>query len=183
MIKKFKTKSGQVATIRYPKKSDLKAMLGYINKLSQEDTFITYSGEKVIKKQEKEFLDGILKGIKNHDKVCLLTFVDDNLAGVCTIERNKKGKKRTHHIAIFGISIAKKYRGQGIGFELAQAAIQEAGKRITDLRIITLNVYGINNIAQNLYQKLGFKKFGRLPQGIFYHQKYIDELKMYLDLK
>lgn len=182
MIKKFKTKFGQAALICYPKQSDLEAMFSYINKLSQEDTFITYSGEKVTKKQEKEFLDDILKGIKNRDKVCLLAFVDDNLAGVCTIERNKKGKKRTHHVAIFGISIAKKYRGQGIGFELAQVAIQEAGKRITDLRIITLNVYGINNIAQNLYQKLGFKKFGCLPQGIFYHQKYIDEIKMYLEV-
>ena len=38
--------------IRYPKWEDLEELTRYINKLSSEDTFVTFSGEEIKKEEE-----------------------------------------------------------------------------------------------------------------------------------
>ncbi len=85
-------------------------------------------------------------------------------------------------MGIFGILVEKEFRGEGIAFELGKAIIEEAKKKIKGLRIIILDVFAINKKAKKLYQKLGFREYGVLKEGILYKGKYIDEVKMVLYL-
>jgi len=97
--------------------------------------------------------------------------------GVAAIRRDKSVRKRSLHVGIFGISVEKEFRGDGVGYELGRAVIE------TGLKMVILDVFSLNTKAQSLYQKLGFKEAGRLPKKILYRGSYIDEVKMYLFIK
>jgi RimJ/RimL family protein N-acetyltransferase len=178
----FKTKSGNTAILRYPKLTDASEMTNYINILSAEDTFITFSGESISYDDEYNYLDDQIKRIARGDVVKIICEVNGKMAGICDIYRNITGRRRSYHLGVFGISVAKEFRGEGIGYELARCTIAEAKKNITGLKIVTLSVYGPNAIAKSLYEKIGFKEFGRLPKGVWYRNDYIDEISMYLEI-
>ncbi len=178
----FKTKKGEDAVIRYPKIEDVSEMTTYINTLSAEDVYITFSGEQLSYDNEYTYIADQLKRIEKGEVVKLVCEINQKMAGMCDVYRNLTGRRRSWHIGIFGISVAKKYRGDGIGYELAKMTINEAKKNIYGLRIITLSVYGPNGVAKNLYTKLGFKEFGNLPKGIWYRDTYIDEISMYMEV-
>jgi len=181
-VKIFTTKNGVKATIRYPEMSDLANMTSYINKISREDTFITFSGEQLSLNEEKKFLAKTLKQIKTRDKVFLCCFIQDELAGISSVERNLENRIRARHLGKFGLSVAHKYRGAGIGYILSKTTIEESTRKITGLRIIELEVYDINKIAKSLYKKLGFIEVGTMPEAIYYRGDYIGDTIMYLKL-
>jgi RimJ/RimL family protein N-acetyltransferase len=87
------------------------------------------------------------------------------------------------HIGNFGLIVAKKYRGEGIGKIIMNAVIEESVKNIKDLKIIILGVFACNLIAKNLYTKMGFVEYGRLPQGLKYQGSFTDEILMYKKIK
>jgi RimJ/RimL family protein N-acetyltransferase len=181
IVKKFKSKKGKEIVIRYPKWEDLDELISYINKLSQEDTFVTFSGEEIKKEEEAKVLSEWFFDMEMGNKVVLGCFYNNKLVGLANIDRDKSARKRSLHVGIFGISIEKEFRGEGIGYELGRTIIEEAKTRISGLRIVILDVYSINTNAQNLYKKLGFKDTGCLPKQILYRGQYIDEIKMYLE--
>ncbi len=159
---------------------ELDCLTFYINKLSKEDTFTLFSVERITKEEEGKNLAKWFLAMEKGDKVILGCFYKEKLVGLANVDRNIDGRKRGRHIHIgsFGVSIAKEFRGEKIGFELVKTVIEEAKKKITGLKMIILDVFAVNKIALNLYKKFGFKEYGRLPEGIFYKGKYIDELKM-----
>lgn len=178
VVKTFVTKKRKEIVIRYPKWEDLEELTFYINKLSREDTFILFSGEKITKEEEGKTLANWFLAMEKGDKVILGCFYKEKLVGLANVDRNIDYRKRGRHIGGFGVSVVKEFRGEKIGFELTKTIIKEAKKKITGLRMIILDVFEPNKIGQNLYKKLGFVEYGRLPQGIFYKGKYIDEVKM-----
>ena len=182
IIKKFISKKEKEMVIRYPKWEDLEEITRYINKLSCEDTFITFSGEEIKKEEEAKALSDWFYGIEIGDKVVLECFYNDQLVGLANIDRDKSNRKRSLHVGTLGISVEKEFRGEGIGYELGKTVIKEAKNRIDGLKMIILDVYSLNINAQNLYKKLGFKEAGRLSKKILYRGQYIDEIKMYLEL-
>lgn len=181
-VSQFTTKKGRTAIIRYPQWQDLDLLTDYINKLSAEDTYINLSGEKISREEEIEFLAGMFKSLEKGDKVYLCCFVGSSLAGACSVDRNITARKRCRHEAILGITLAQDFRSEGIGFQLAQTAIKEAKKKIAGLKLITLHVFGVNQIAQKLYHKLGFTKAGLIPGHVLYRGKFIDGILMYLKI-
>ncbi len=162
--------------IRAPKKEDLEIMLDYINELSKEKTFIRFQGEEVSKEEEENYLNSQLEKIKNHQAVQLLLLVDGNLAGLSGINLGEKIEK---HLGLFGITIKKEFRGQGLGSKLMQAVIDEAIKNLPDLEIIILACYGENTLAKQMYEKFGFKQYGNLPKGIKRESGYSNHILMY----
>lgn len=179
VIHEFITKNGQQATIRYPQSSDVQAMTEYANILSAEDTYVVLSGEQLSLEEEHAYLDDEFHKIEDGDGVLLLCTVDGNLVGISGVTRNQRGRKRSLHLGIFGISIHKDYRGQGLGHELAKTTIDEARINIDGLRIVTLSVYKPNTSAYEMYKKLGFIEYGVLPEGVAYKGGYIDKVLMY----
>lgn len=182
MVKTFTTKNGKKAIIRYPTLGDLEKLTVYINGLSTEDTFVTFSGEQISFEEEREFLSKTLKQVEDGDKVFLCCFLGTELVGVSNVDRNVENRKRARHIGKFGLSVVSKYRGEGIGFELARTTIEEARAKMPNLRMIELEVYDINQAAKSLYKKLGFVEVGTMPEAILYKGQYIGDTIMYLKL-
>ena len=178
----IRSKSGREITLRYPNIGDLDKVLEYINRISAEDTFITFSGEVITYNEEEKYLNGVLSNIAKGNSVVLYAFDGNKLIGIADVNRDLHGKKRTRHVGVFGITVAKEYRGDGIGEKLARSVIDEAHRKIEGLKMILLNVYGPNSKAQKLYVKLGFKEYGRLEKGLWYREEYYDSISMKLDL-
>lgn len=175
--KNFFTKRGRKVTIRFPQKGDLDELFSYINELVDEDTTLLIN-EKVTKKEEKEYLLGILEAIKKEEGFSLLAFYEDRLVANVGVERKKH---RQSHLGVLGISVRKDFRDEGLGNELLKQTIFLA-KDFLGLKLLVLNTFAINKRAIHLYQKMGFKKCGRWPKGVFYKEKYIDDILMYFDL-
>lgn len=171
-----KTKKGLDVLIRYPKQEDAEAMCDYINTLSAEKTFILFQGEQMTLEKEQEYLDGQLEKIKENKSTILLVFNQDKLIGISNIEQKDKAEK---HIGNFGISVAKNFRGEGVGSLLMELVMKESINNFNNLKIIVLSIFGDNNIAQSMYKKNGFEEYGNLPGGILHADIPVDHIYMY----
>lgn len=171
--------SGKQIIIRYPVESDAKAMTDYMNTLSKEQTFISFQGEILELKDEENYLKSYLEKIEKGTGVKLMVFVNDNLVGISDIESKTRVEK---HVGVFGITLAKEYRGQGVGKVLMEQVLDESKKNLKDLKIVTLSVFANNPSAVNLYKKMGFTEYGNLPKGIIHKGEYIDHIYMYKHL-
>lgn len=170
---------GKSITIRYPCESDLQSLCDYINTLSKEQTFILWQGENVSLEEEKKYLDAQLTKIADKTAVQLLVFSDNKLVGNTQINLKDKAEK---HVGVFGISLAKEFRGEGLGTLLMEKIINEAKENLKGLKIIMLGLFGNNEIAKKLYTKMGFVEFGTLPKGLIYKGQPIDHLYMYKEI-
>lgn len=179
IIKSLMTKKGKTVLIRYSKKEDLPELTDYINSLSQEDTFILFSGEQVELKEEEKYLQDNLEKVAKGDKVHLVCEIEGKIVGVSDVSRDFSKRKRSQHLAVFGISLKPEFRGEGLGKVFAETAIEEAKKRIDGLKAIILDVFAINNVAIELYKKLGFQEVGKIPGGILYRGGYVDLITMW----
>lgn len=163
-------------TIRYPKTDDLQDLLNYINTLSRERTYITFQGEQVTKEEEKKFSDDILAKMNKNEDVHLLVYSKNTLIGIGNITLKERNEK---HVGVFGISVAKDFRKQGIGKLLTEKVLEEAKKNLPTLKIVTLVVYSNNHVAIEMYKNFRFKKYGLLPNGIVYRGNFVDQILMY----
>lgn len=168
------------AVIRYPIKEDAKLMWEYINALSKEQTFISFQGEEVLLEEEEKYLKSQLERISKNLSVLLLVVCEGKVIGISGIDMKVRTEK---HIGVFGISIAKEFRGEGIGSKLMQLVTSEAEKNIPQLEIITLGCFANNELARQMYQKFGFLEYGNLPKGIKLEKGYVDHIYMYKVVK
>lgn len=176
ILYKGKTSDGISYQIRYPKKTDLNEIWRYINLLSKEETFINYQGEKISLAYESKWLNEVIK--KNMECSSLQLFVQSNgrIISSSGIEMQGRAQK---HLGYIGLSIAKEFRGKGIGKKMMKSVMSEAKKNLKSLKIVYLDVFGNNPIAIKLYKSLGFKEYGKLPGGLLYRGKQVDEILMY----
>lgn len=175
-----KTKTGKEIVVFYPQKSDLKEMLRYINELSDEKTFVRYQGEHETLESETKYLSSRLESIESKRAVHLLALSNNKLIAAADVHMKDKTEK---HIGILGISVAKDFRGEGLGKLLMELILKEAEKEIPNLKIVTLEVYSTNDIAQKMYEKFGFERYGLLPKGITRNEKFEDAILMYKNIK
>ena len=178
-IRRVVTKDGRTIVLRYPSWGDEEGMREFINTMSAEDTFITFSGEIVTEDDEKVYLTRMFEGMEEEDCILIIAVSDDKVVGSVSLERKTDSRRRARHIATFGISILSEYRGVGLGEEMAKTVFEEGAKYLSEIRMLILSVYSLNERAHKLYRKLGFQDYGKLPGGIWYRDEYIDELLMY----
>lgn len=176
VVEKFQLKDGREVVFRYPTLEDASLMMGYINTLSKEQTFIRFQGEEITLEQEKDWLTKLIKKIEEKGAVQIMGFCNSQLIAVSDIVMLEKSEK---HIGGFGITIAKEFRGLGIGKKIMQLALDEAVKNIPQLKIIMLSCFADNPVALSLYKKFGFIKFGELPQGLMHQGHFDDHIYMY----
>ncbi|MBQ6442905.1 MAG: GNAT family N-acetyltransferase [Lachnospiraceae bacterium] len=98
----------------------------------------------------------------SENEIEILAFVDGVLAGTAGIEAVGT-KYKVQHRADFGISVLKEYWGMGIGDALTKACIRCA--KDAGFAQLELNVVAENAPAIALYEKHGFREFGRNPKG------------------
>lgn len=175
------SKAGKSILIRYVMLEDVQIMLDFINTLSKEQTYISFQGEQMLLEEEEKYVNDIVPKIENNEAIHLLAFSDDKLIGGSDIHRSNK--KFDRHVGIFGITIAKDFRGEGIGSMLMSAVMKEAMQNIPSLSLISLALFGNNETARSMYEKFGFVEYGRLPKGIVHKGEYVDHVYMYKDLE
>lgn len=175
-----RTADGLSYLIRYPERGDLQELWRYINELSQEKTYISLQGEEISLAEERKFLNGVLKNIRKKDGVYLVVESDGKIVGISDISRRGRAEK---HVGLFGITLAKEFRGKGIGRKLMESVLAETKKNIAGLKLIRLVCFSENKTACSLYQSLGFKEYGKLPGGILYRGEPTDEILMYYEVK
>ena len=171
-----KTRKGTEIIIRYPTINDVSLLLDFINEISQEQTYIRFQGEILSIDEETKYLKSFLDKIEKNRAVKLMVFHGNKMIGVSDIDMYDKIQS---HVGLFGIIIAKNYRGEGIGKLLMELVIDEAKKNIQELKMITLTCFANNPIGPPLYKKMGFVEHGFLPQGCKHKGQLVDYIYMY----
>ncbi len=175
-IDSFITKSGKEIKFRYPSINDAEDLKNYINKISAEQSFILLQGFQNTLESETNWLKDKLEKISKNKCVYLCGFYNNQLVACAEITLGFEAKS---HLGSFGISVALEFRGQGIGQKIMELVISESIKKMPEMKIIDLEVFGQNQIAQNLYRKLGFIEYGRFPGGLKRRGSFDDAILMY----
>ena len=99
----------------------------------------------------------------------------------CVMVLKEGNHIKFRHKAGIGIFILQKYCGIGLGRQLMEYAIENARK--TELEQLKLGVFDDNVAAIRLYEKLGFREWGREPHAFKLKDgSYRDEIQMVLFL-
>lgn len=127
---------------------------------SETDYLLTYPEENRFNaEQESQFLK---EKAESEREIELIAIVDGVIAGTAGIEAIGT-KYKVRHRAEFGISVAKKYWGLGIGKALLASCIECA--KAAGYSQLELNVVAENERAVSMYEQAGFVEFGRNPKG------------------
>jgi L-amino acid N-acyltransferase YncA len=173
----FVAKDRREVVLRSIRWDDLGDCLEFINSLVEEGADILRD-EKVSRGEEAEWLGRRLASIEKGELVDVVAEVKGKMVANSEVEK-RSGYMR--HVGYLGIAIRSGYRGIGIGTEMMKTLIGES-KRI-GLEVLVLDVFDSNKIARGLYQKVGFKEVGRIPKGVYKNGKYVDLIRMALELE
>ena len=172
----FTAKDRRTIILRKPEWEDLDELLDFINSLVKEEAPINRVDE-VSRSEEVEFLATRLSSIEKGEVIQLVAETEGKIVGNAEVV---KLSGRESHVGKLGISVRSGYRRIGIATKLVEILLREAEKQ--RLKIILLAVYENNLPALTLYRKLGFKEIGRTPRGVYWKGKYVDDIKMALEI-
>ncbi|MFI9006545.1 GNAT family N-acetyltransferase [Actinosynnema sp. NPDC053489] len=113
------------------------------------------------------------------DGALVVARVDGVLRGTATWRRSD-GEVFEHMAEVRRVTAHPAARGLGLGARLLGAVVEHA--RAAGLEVLTLGVRGNNHGAIQLYESLGFREWGRLPNVIAVGDVRFDEVRMYLPL-
>jgi RimJ/RimL family protein N-acetyltransferase len=130
--------------------------------------------EGMIIKQRQELLE------PGHNEVFSVCALHDNeVVGVCTGVRMRWYGSR-HRIEMVQVVVRDGFRGRGIAREMMRKIAKHFGSR--GIEIVQISVEAKNTVARNAYEKIGFKKFGVLKNGINHGGNYSDEVMLAMPL-
>ncbi|MCR5055315.1 MAG: GNAT family N-acetyltransferase [Clostridia bacterium] len=159
--KEITLKDGRKCILRNADENDAQAVLD-IFRLTHEQTdfLLTYPDEKSFSiEDEQEFLKSMTE---SEGAIEIIAILDGKVVGCAGFSEVGK-KEKIKHRAEFGISVDKDFWGLGIGGELTKACIELAKK--AGYVQLELDVVGDNSRAMALYEKYGFREYGRNPKG------------------
>lgn len=110
---------------------------------------------------------------------------DDKRYVICLADKPKEiiGRLRIQNINYLhnncevGVDIMPEYRGKGYGKKSYEMLLEFLFKHL-NMNMVYLQVADFNPDAKKLYEKVGFKETGRLPQFYYRHGKYWDYVIM-----
>ena len=163
--------------IRYPKKSDVKSVWKFYNKVIRETENLNRVSV-VSLKDEKKWISESISKMKKDNIVLLFAESGGKIVGSASIERRFEERKK--HVGSFGICILQEFTGLGLGAKMMTALEKNI---INAIRLLVLDVYGKNKIAQALYKKMGFKTLGAIPYSVKTKRGFQSDIYMYKVLK
>ncbi len=129
--------------------------------------------------QTDAWLDGVLADTRRRDGAIVLASVDGVVQAMGTWRRERSPVFRTS-AEVAKVMAHPDARGLGLGRRVVSALVDDA--RDTDLELLTLGVRGNNHGTIQLYEELGFREYGRLPNRIVVGDDRFDDVKMFLPL-
>lgn len=174
--KEFLAKDGRKLKLRAVRWEDLDALLEFINSLVEEGADI-YMTTKTTRDAEADWLGRLLARIEKGEVIDCIGEVDNQVVAHAEVV---KRAGIMSHVGDLGIGIRQGYRGVGIGRHVIQTLIDESRK--AGLEILVLDVFDTNESAKALYRKMGFREIGRIPHAIRKQNRYIDLVRMVLEI-
>jgi RimJ/RimL family protein N-acetyltransferase len=113
--------------------------------------------------------------IRADNSIFLVAEIDGQIVGILTLEGGKR--RNVRHAAVLGITVAREWRGIGIGRRLMEYAIRWA-RESGILTRIELHVFARNEGAIRLYQACGFEIEGVRQRAVRRDGEDIDDLVM-----
>lgn len=176
-VKKFGNKK---LTIRFLKRADIKkaaAFKRYINELAEDDTAYIVKKTKVTLKEEREWIRGRLKKIKERQSVTLITEDSGKIISVTSVFLPERLIQK--HVAGLGIAVLKDYRSRGVGAYLMKEIIRLAKKRLKPKpKMLKFGVFANNEAAISLYKKMGCRAVAKIPKQFKFKGRFFDEIIM-----
>jgi RimJ/RimL family protein N-acetyltransferase len=172
ILRSFNVKDGKNVTLHAPKWSDLDDYLHFINSLVEEKAMIMMN-EKQTRDSEIGWISQLLSNVERDKIVALIAEVDNRFVGSCEITP-KRGYLA--HLGSLGISLIDGYRDIGIGQEMMLEAEKQA--RRLGVEVVELEVFAANARAIHVYEKVGYKVTGRVPNAVKWNGGYMDSLIM-----
>ncbi|WP_126993507.1 GNAT family N-acetyltransferase [Thermosipho globiformans] len=153
-------------------KSDIFNLYEYRKNILSETPFLVTTLDDLM--DFNSFKNYIHFYIENDLRNIFVAKKDNSIVGEITILIHDK--KRMRHVAEFGISVLKEYRGKGIGKKLIQTAEKWAFDK--KVKRIQIEVMENNRVALNLYHSLGYKIEGRKKMAVRFDDSFIDLIIM-----
>lgn len=125
------------------------------------------------------WLDGVLKQARDHD-AAFATAVVDGVVRAVGLWRRGSTAVFQHRAELQQIMAHPSARGLGLGKLVVSGLVDQA--READIEIVMLRVRGNNHGAIELYESLGFREYGRMPNAIAVGNERWDAVDMYLPL-
>lgn len=172
ILRSFDARDGKRVTLRAPRWGDLDDFLHLINSLVEEKAMIIIN-EKQTRDFEVGWISQLLSGVERDKIAALIAEVDGRLVGSCQINL-KKGYLA--HLGSLGISLLDGYRDIGIGQEMMLEAEKQASR--LGVEVVELEVFAANARAIHVYEKVGYKVTGRVPNAVKWNGGYMDSLIM-----
>ena len=158
---KTQLKDGRTCVLRHAEPADAEAFLVYFHTAHGETDYLTTYPDESMHSAE-EMAEKFAAKVYSPTDIEICAFVDGVLVGSAgNAIVSKRGKVR--HRAEFGISIVREFWNLGIGSALTRASIDCA--RQAGFAQLELDVVADNTRAIALYEKYGFKEYGRNPLG------------------
>lgn len=137
------------------------ALWHHIRVCGETDNLARYPDEiKMTLEEERIFLQNHENSMKG---VMLGAFAGDRLVAMASVLPVSDSHERYRHRSSFGISVLRDFWNQGIASLLIPLVLECA--RQAGYEQIELEVLADNEKAISLYQKHGFREYGRRPHG------------------
>lgn len=172
-------KDGSEIVLRCARADEAEMILSCYKKMLSETRFLSCDPDEMnfTVEQERAFIES---NNADDNKLLLLAFVDGRYAGNCSFE-GKTSTRRAAHRATLGIALMQEFTGRGLGgIMLGKLLAVAKDKSYGQMELV---VYSDNIRARKLYERLGFKECGRLPDAVRFHDgTAFDEIRMYKKL-
>lgn len=159
----YQLPNGDILTIREALPEDAAAVLNYINLVSAESDFLGFgAGEfELTETEEREVLQRFLDA---DTQLYLVGIIATEIVAVLNFSGGRRSRVR--HVGEFGMSVQKKYWGNGIGGLLLNRLLEWA-KETNIITKINLRVRTDNQRAITLYQNKGFVIEGTIINDLY----------------
>lgn len=160
----IKDKLGRTVVLRNAEPSDAEDLIKYLKTTTEETPFLIREPDEVTLTAEQE-ANFINLNINDEKRLMLIATVDGKHIGNCSLAPIGSFRRYAHRCDV-AIALYQEYCSTGIGNQMLSKILEIAkslGYEQAELEVVSENK---NAIA--LYEKLGFVKYGTLPDNMKY---------------
>lgn len=129
--------------------------------------------------EERKWFAELCKSVGAGSDVVTVAEVDSHVVGLCEVRCIGRPQSEVSHRGDLGIMVSREHRGKGVGTALLRETLRKCAG---SFEVIELSVFETNEVAVSLYEKFGFRAYGRRPKSVKRGQRYFDEILMRLEL-
>jgi L-phenylalanine/L-methionine N-acetyltransferase len=163
-------------TIRRVEESDAQPFIDFLKVLADEpDNHISFESSADVTRTVEEEAELIRK--YNDDNAALWLVACDDEGRMIGNVNLAPGRRGFRHTVTLGISVAKEWRNRGLGTTLMKQALDWCEKNPL-IKRVELEVFGDNDRAQHVYEKLGFEREGVRREAFLKGGRFRDSIMM-----